>query len=220
MTSDRPGSVSIKSLILVPAVISLAITLLRLIGELQNWSPALFSKAAGGGGAFIGISWLIPVFGFYFAWKLAKETPAPGGLGLIGWSLLVVALAVGITVFVARVLKLSQFVQFPIVIVTLLSGAWLVYRQWPLLGRTLLTYGLAARVPVAIVMLIAIYANWGTHYDVPPPNFPEMGPLAKWINIGLVPQMLIWIPTTIIGGFFGGGIALLAGGRSRQPVAA
>ncbi len=50
-------------LILVPAVITLAVTLLRLVGELQQWSSALFNRSAGGGGAIVGIVWLVPVFG-------------------------------------------------------------------------------------------------------------------------------------------------------------
>jgi hypothetical protein len=43
-------------LILWPALIALAITLLRLAGELQGWSSVLFNPAAGGGGALVGIS--------------------------------------------------------------------------------------------------------------------------------------------------------------------
>ena len=61
MTND----VSIKKLILVPALITLAVTLLRLTGELMHWSKALFNPAAGGGGALVGIAWLVPVFGIY-----------------------------------------------------------------------------------------------------------------------------------------------------------
>ena len=34
----------IGKLILVPAVITLAVTLLRLVGELQGWSPILFNR--------------------------------------------------------------------------------------------------------------------------------------------------------------------------------
>ncbi len=62
--------VSVGRLILVPAIVTLAITLLRLIGELQGWSPFLFNKAPGGGFALVGISWLPIVFGPYFAWKV------------------------------------------------------------------------------------------------------------------------------------------------------
>ena len=44
-------AVPVRQLILVPSVITLAVTLLRLVGELQNWSPRLFNKEPGGGGA-------------------------------------------------------------------------------------------------------------------------------------------------------------------------
>src|SRR2546426_440321 len=50
MTNDA----SIKKLILVPALITLAVTLLRLTGELMHWSKALFNPAAGGGGGLAG----------------------------------------------------------------------------------------------------------------------------------------------------------------------
>src|SRR5881409_1708216 len=46
---------SLVRLVRVPALITLGVTLLRLIGELQGWSPALFSRQAGGGGALVGI---------------------------------------------------------------------------------------------------------------------------------------------------------------------
>ncbi len=38
-----------RRLILVPAIITLAVTLLRLTGELQGWSPKLFNADPGGG---------------------------------------------------------------------------------------------------------------------------------------------------------------------------
>ena len=82
-------NVSIKKLILVPALITLAITLLRLIGELQRWSPALFNRDPGGGGALIGIAWLVPVFGIYFGWKLASAGEHPPSAGkAIGFAFL------------------------------------------------------------------------------------------------------------------------------------
>jgi len=80
---------TIKNLIIVPAIITLAITLLRLTGELMNWSPAFFNKSVGGGGAVIGISWLVPVFGFYFAYQLMKRNDYPAGIGrVLGFSFL------------------------------------------------------------------------------------------------------------------------------------
>src|SRR5262245_59037866 len=67
-----------KKLVLVPALISLAVTLLRVAGELGHWSENWFSTATrgfdprGGGMAWLfGITWLAAPFGIYFAWRLA-----------------------------------------------------------------------------------------------------------------------------------------------------
>ena len=47
MAVSRP---SLRRLILGPALITLAITLLRLVGELSRWSPSLFNREPGGPG--------------------------------------------------------------------------------------------------------------------------------------------------------------------------
>jgi hypothetical protein len=204
-----------KKLILIPALITLAVTILRLVGELQGWSPTFFSRQAGGAGAIVGIVWLVPIFGAYFAVKLAKAGAAPGAGHVIGYSALALALAaliIGVTVKTIA----NQRAQFGVFLLAGIVAALVAYRGWPALGRVLLAYGLAARVPVAVVMLIAIYANWGTHYDVAPPNFPEMAPLAKWFMIGFLPQIFLWIPFTICVGALFGGLALLAVGRRRE----
>lgn len=213
----RPGR-----LILVPAVITLAVTLLRLTGELLHWSPALFNPAAGGGGALVGIAWLVPVFGVYFAVRLARAGQRPGPLGrAIGLAILALAI-VPVAGFVATTLGVNpQSVNIlAVFVVASLVAVPVAMWAWPGLGRTLLAYAFAARIPVVVVMLFAILGNWGTHYDVPPPNFPEMGALAKWAWIGLVPQMTIWIAyTVVIGALFGIVAAALVSKRLRTATA-
>jgi len=93
-------------------------------------------------------------------------------------------------------------------------------RAWPALGRVLLAYGLAARIPVAAVMLVAIMADWGTHYEKGPPGFPKMGAIAKWFWIGLLPQMTLWIAFTVVVGTLVGCLAALTTGRGRKPAPA
>jgi hypothetical protein len=63
--------------------------------------------------------------------------------------------------------------------------------------------------------LIAIFGNWGTHYDVlppnPPPNLVALGPLGRWFFIGLLPQLTIWIAQTVlIGTLLGALVVALA----------
>ena len=203
-------------LILVPAAITLAITLLRLVGELQGWSPALFSRAAGGGGALVGISWWVPIFGAWFGWKLAK---AGGSPGRIGKALLVAVLAfallpaLGFGGIKAASLNPQGFGAFGLFVVLAFAGLALGFRAWPALGKVLLQYALAARVPVILVMLVAMLGNWGTHYDVAPPDFPAMSALAKWFVIGVVPQLSIWIWFTVVVGMIFGILAAAVAGR-------
>jgi hypothetical protein len=205
-------------LILVPAAITLVVTLLRLVGELQGWSPRLFSREPGGGGALVGISWLVLVFGAWFGWKLAAsgERPASAWRAL-GLTVLALALMPA-SGFVAGKLGISEVSVTTLVIYAVVSivGLLLALWAWPALGRTLLVYALAARIPVVLVMLVAILGNWGTHYDVPPTaGFPAMAPLSKWLLIGVLPQMTIWLWfTVVIGGLFGIAAAALTRRRA------
>ena len=214
-----PTEVSLKKLILIPAVITFAVTLLRLAGELMHWSPMLFNPAPGGGGALVGIAWLVPVFGIYFAMKLAGAGERPSGaLAAVGYPLLGGLLLPALGFVVSKLgVPQQSLTMLGVFIVGSVVGAAIAFRGWPALGRTLLAYGLAARVPVAIVMLLAILGDWGTHYDVPPPGLPAMGPLPKWLLIGLLPQMTIWIWYTIVVGALFGGLAVAITRRVRRP---
>jgi hypothetical protein len=218
MSHDSPVPPAVRSLVLVPAAITLAVTLLRLVGELQGWSPALFSRAPGGGGAVVGISWLVPIFGVWFGWRLATSGARPGSL----WRALgIVVLAIAVLPaagFAAAKLGIAQqsLTTLAIYAVVSVAALFLALWAWPALGRTLLAYGLAARIPVVLVMLAAILGDWGTHYDVPPtPDFPAMAPVSKWLLIGVLPQLTIWQWfTVVIGGLFGIAAAALARRRA------
>ena len=66
MTETNAGErLSIARLIMMPALITLAVSLLRLVGELEHWSKVLFNPTAGGGAAIVGITWLAFIFGVY-----------------------------------------------------------------------------------------------------------------------------------------------------------
>ncbi len=158
----KPNEVDIKGLITIPAIITLAVTLLRLVGEFMNLPAWLANKEPGGPGALIGIAWLAPVFGVYFATKLAG---APGKL-------------------------------------------------WKNLLKTLFAYGLAARIPVILIMAFATFGNWGTHYDGYPPNMADMSPMMKFLFGGVVPQLVFWVCIWTVGT---GMIAGLIAAKVRGP---
>ena len=103
--SESTATLSIRRLIAVPALITLAVTLLRLVGELQRWSPKFFSREAGGAGAIVGIVWLVPIFGIYFALKLSRAGQGPTSRGrAIGFAL---AAVVAQFAFIFAISKLS-----------------------------------------------------------------------------------------------------------------
>ena len=88
---------------------------------------------------------------------------------------------------------------------------------WPSLFRALLAYGFAARIPVTIIMFFAIRGAWGTHYDGPPPGFPEGVPwFTKFLLIGAMPQLIVWIAFTVVVGTLFAGIAVAVTQRGKQ----
>ncbi len=219
MTNETKGTVSTWNLILVPAILSLAITLLRLYGELKHWPKPWFNTAAGGGAAIIGISWLPFIFGPYFAVKLARSGDRPSGnlrtilVGLLG----IVMVIGGAVVAFSPPLSITRFT---LGLIAAVVGAALQFFPWPSIARTLLAYGYSARIPVALVMLAAINGKWGTHYDVLPPGYS--GPTTLWSEftfIALIPQLLFWIGFTVSVGAFAGGIAAAAAVRRTPSIA-
>jgi hypothetical protein len=209
-----------RDLVLVPAIITLAVTALRLVGELQHWSPTLFNRAGGGGGALVGISWLPFIFGVYFALRLVRAGQGPASKGkAVGFAVL--GLLVGpLALFIASKLGAPQTGLILTACFAFLVAGVIATRGWTALGWTLFVYGLAARVPVAALMLPAIIGKWGTHYDALPPNFPAMGPVQTWLLVGLLPQMTLWIGITLVAGMLVGSITgAIAGGRRRDAVA-
>jgi hypothetical protein len=221
-TSSR---VSIGSLIAIPAVITLVITILRLVGELQHWPAPWISNTAGGGGAVIGISWLPIIFGPYFAWKLANAGEGASSMGkAIGMSVVaLVVFAVGGFAFGTGLTKH----MVPLILtgfVLELVSAFIPRIGWRALGNVLLAYAFAARIPVLIVMYIAMSANggqgWGTHYDVAAPGFTVTSFTQKFVDLAVLPQMSIWIGWTAVIGALLGCIFVAVFGRRRAPVTA
>jgi hypothetical protein len=208
--------ISIVRLILVPSIITLVITLLRITGELRNWSPTLFNRAAGGGGALVGITWLVLIFGVYFALKLASDGKGPAGVGRsIGMAVLGLVVMAG-GGFIAAAPQVNIPGKLVIGLLLFAAATVLQFRTWPALSKALLAYGYAARIPVVIVSFFAIRGNWGTHYDALPPGLPETSFWTRYIQTVLVPQLIFWIAFTVVVGTLFGSIATAI--RSRQNV--
>ncbi len=217
-------STSIMSLILIPALITLGVTILRLVGELQHWPRPWFDNAAGGGAALVGISWLPIIFGPYFALKLAGAAEGPLSMGK----------AIGFAVFGLIVLFLGGFLlastfSHPSALslvgfLVMLVAAFIPRMSWRSLGNVLFAYAFAARIPVLIVMFFAMRGNggagWGTHYDASAPMFAHAPFFTKFLYEAVLPQMTMWIGYTVVVGSLIGIIATAVRLRRRPAHAA
>ena len=223
---EKAKSISTTSLITIPALITLGITILRLVGELQHWPKPWFSGAAGGGGAIVGISWLPIIFGPYFALKLAGAGEGPSTMGkAIGMAL------AGFGVLILGIVALGLAARSPhrgltaIGFLVTLVAAFIPRIVWRSLGNTLLAYAFAARIPVLIVMFFAMRGNggqgWGTHYDAVETALVNASFATKFIYEAVLPQMTFWIAWTVVVGLILGIIvaSLVRPGRKAAPAA-
>jgi len=223
MEEKKP--LSIASLITVPALITLGITILRLVGELEHWPKPWFSTAAGGGGAIIGISWLPIIFGPYFAMKLAAAGEGPSSAGkAIGMAFAGLAVTIVGVILIGVLVAMHRPNWTVIGYLVALLAAFVPGVGWRSLGNCLLAYAFAARIPVVIVMFLAMRGNggegWGTHYDAAPPNFqfPSFG--ARFLYTAVLPQLMFWIAWTVVVGAIVGTIAYAIARRGKQAAPA
>jgi hypothetical protein len=193
------GSTNVWRYILVPSIITLAVTFLRLIGEFRQWNEAFFSRAAGGGGAVVGISWLAFIFAFHFAIRLQND----GKVFASKWKALGLALLALVIMIGGMALILGRnefkFTWLSAAGIAVLILALLVMRAaWPAYFSVQFWYALAARIPVILVMYFAIRGNWNTHYDALPPNAAFSDFTTKFLTMAVFPQLGFWIPFSVI----------------------
>ena len=219
MTETGSGKKSLTQLILVPSLITLAITLLRLEGELHHWGAPWFNSAAGGGGAIVGISWLPIIFGPYFALKLASAGEGTSSYGK-AFAATIGGLAV-MFVGVLLLLKIGNSAVLPVLAFLLtLVAAFVARIGWRSLGSTLIAYAFAARIPVLIVMYLAMRGGWGTHYDAVEARFAAAPLWTKFFYEAFLPQMMSWIGyTTVVGSLFGEIVAVIFGRKQLSATA-
>jgi len=205
-----------------PSLVALGVTLLRLIGERGHWSERWFSPATGGivpqGMSWLfGITWLAIPFGAYFGLRLARAGEGP----LRPWRAVAWPLAgLGVVLVVGRLAWRLPLPFPPILIVIWLVmavAAALAWVGWPALGRTLLAYGLASRLPVVVVMLFAMRGNWGTHYDyVGVPFALQLSFWPRFFWLAFFPQLVFWVGFTILIGTLAGSLAIVLLMRPRM----
>jgi hypothetical protein len=191
------------------------VTLLRLGGERLGWSAAWFSRETGGlvpsrFGWVIGITWLALPFGIWLALRLVgRDEPPASARRAFGFAL------VGAIAFVALLRIVPRLgLGFPAVLLgswaASVAGAALAWHGWPRLGLRLLVYGLLSRLPVVVVMFLALRGRWGTHYDyVDSPTVRQLPFWSGFFWLAFFPQLVFWVGFTVVAGAVAGSAATL-----------
>ncbi len=210
----RSAALPALKLLKWPALVTLGVTLLRFAGERLGWSEDWFSRLPGGGMSPVGIVWLVPLVGLYCGWVLQRRGLRPPALGLaLGVPLGVLVVTPALPWLVNRLHETTWTLHLAAWGLASLFAALLAATAWPPLGRLLVVYALLARLPVALLMALAMYRRWGTHYDAAPPGFPPMSVLGRWLWTGLLPQATIWVAFTVAVGALFGVLGWLAASR-------
>ena len=180
-----------------PVLISLVVLLARLGGELAGLGAPWFSPAPGGGFAVVGMGWLIPIFGFWFGWKLTGAGRAPDRPGF-SFLLHAAAAIFGVGGFVVAVAVLEA--EFPVTQAVagggLLLAILLAWKAWPSLTRATLLYALLVRLAVVVVTIPTWYYEAGTHFDQVAEEFAERSKNDQLLVL-ITPQLTLWIGLTI-----------------------
>lgn len=206
---------STARLVALPALVSVGITVLRLTGELLHWPKPLVNSEVCGK-AILGVIWLVPIFGIFFAFKLSRNGKAPEKFGramVLAISALLLKLA-GTLVMESHGMGYAARISINLMIT--LGSISLSALAWLALSKVLLVYGYASRIPVMPVQFLAMRGHWGTHYDALDAGFPPIGFWPTFLRVSFVPNIFFMETYTVIVGVLVG-IAAVAVLRRLKP---
>ena len=208
-------------LILVPAVLTLIVSVLRVWLEVQG----VIGSRSGGGLAWLGISWLPFLFGGWFGLRLRRSGSRP----LLPWAplfALVALAAIVVTIGMqfgavdrsdqseAAYAALRGRVNIIVLVGT--CAAAFCFLVWPKLATTMLLYAIPARVTVLAITWLARQQGWDTHYTKFGPAGIERD-MGETVYAATVAQMGFWVGYTVVAGTLVGSITALTCGE--KPVA-
>ncbi|MBK8978987.1 MAG: hypothetical protein IPM29_24085 [Planctomycetes bacterium] len=194
--------------ILWPAVVTLLVTAARLALEARG----TITTASGGGGALLGITWLAPLFGAWFGWRLAHAGSRPRlpygfGIALLGLLAMVASVAVSFggldpTDRSDDALR-AMSDALPVIVGVAVGAAAVAFCLWPRLAWTLLLYAIPVRLGVLAATWYAKHAGLDTHYTRFGPAAFEFG-MAETMRRAAAAQLGFWTLFTVVAGSVAG----------------
>lgn len=199
----------------VPVLLTIAVSIARHVLEATGVAHSL----TGGRLYPLGITWLVFVFGAWFAWRLARDGGAPRVRRAWPWALVpllaLMGTAVGLFAQIdpadrsdAAFASLRTSVR--IIAAVAAVGAVVAASAWPRLAVHLFVYGLLVRAVVVVQTIVAKQLGEDTHYTKFGPAGIERD-LPDTIASAALAQFGIWVPFTILAGTLAG--CLVAGRR-------
>ncbi len=194
-------------LVLVPVLLTVAVAVVRFLGQVWGWIPT----ESGGGLHLLGIVWLPFVFGPWFARRLLRDGPgsrwgrwraaAVSGLlalvVLVSWMFAPLADAPpGPVTAAATSVALRTSFTATLVVTAALAAMW-----WRL-AWTLVCYAVPVRLTVILLTWIAKTSDFDTHYTKFGPSGEEHA-LPKTMALASVAQLGFWVPFAVVCGFVG-----------------
>ena len=192
------------NLILWPLLITLAVSIARITGEVQGW----ITQQSGGAGFWLGISWLPFVFGGYFGLRLSRAGSRPRLSPAWLYALLAFGLLVATVLWrfgplleadpsdeTIALLRVSVLIITSIAITLAIAMAFV----WPRLVWILFCYALPTRLVVVALTWLAKQQGWHTHYTKFGPTGIEVD-MSTTLVSATIAQCGFWIPFTILAG--------------------
>lgn len=159
-----------------------------------------------------GITLLVPIFGFWFGWRLRRSTGTPKHAGK---SAIVYLLGVGVMMGGFQLATAMGWIVMPTkeapgvpvgmmwAVALVVAAVAVAFTAWPRLSVTLFVYALLARIPVIVITFLACANDWNTHYAKLAPIFKLPPDMSKPLFLSM-PQGTFWIAfTMIVGGLTG-----------------
>jgi hypothetical protein len=210
------GPPALSRLIVWPSVLTLIVSLMRFILEVET---DLVDSGSGGGGSVLGITWLVFVFGAYFGLRLAASGSTPRlrpawVFALCAFVAMAGAVAWGFADVDRDDRSAAAFEGLRGIVYLIAAAACgasiLSFVVWPRLALVCLCYAIPARLTVIGLTALAKAMAWDSHYTKLGPAGIEAG-MTETMTAASVAQLGFWVPFTVVGGVLAGSVF----GRSR-----